>query len=285
MRIILGKFDGVLFLSDFDNTILYTAAALKNGGACPEMNPRNIAALEHFMAEGGHFGVATGRATAAFAPYAPMVPSNAPAVVFNGAGIYDYNEKQYTETLFLGESARPHIEEVVRAVPEGSLEMFHADGLLQVFHETPWNAQHSRLTGMSYEVVNDLSPASVEMPLSKALFLGETDILLKAIDFMDSRPWRDQYEVILSSEYLLELTAKGANKGDTALRLKELLGCKMLVCAGDHMNDLSMLRAADRAFCPSNAVEQVRAEACVVGHCQDGAIADMIAILEKELME
>ena len=31
--LIMGIFDGVLFLSDFDNTILYTAAALKNGGA------------------------------------------------------------------------------------------------------------------------------------------------------------------------------------------------------------------------------------------------------------
>ena len=27
----MGKFDGILFLSDFDNTILYTADALKNG--------------------------------------------------------------------------------------------------------------------------------------------------------------------------------------------------------------------------------------------------------------
>lgn len=279
----MGKFDGILFLSDFDNTILYTAAALKNGDACPDMNPRNIAALEYFMAEGGRFGVATGRATAAFAPYAPMVPTNTPAVVFNGAGIYDYKAGEYTDTLFLGESARPHIAEVTAAVSEVSVELFHADGLLQVFNETPWNAQHSRLTGMSYEVVPDLSPASVEMPLSKTLFLGEADVLRRAAEFMDSRPWRGEYEIIFSNDNLLELTVRGATKGDMSRRLKEKLGCHTLVCAGDHMNDLSMLRAADRAFCPSNAVEAVRAEATVVGHCQDGAIADMIEILEKEL--
>lgn len=279
----MGKFDGILFLSDFDNTILYTAAALKTGSACPDMNERNIAALEHFMREGGRFGVATGRATAAFAPYEPLVPTNAPTVVFNGAGIFDYTRGTYVETLFLGESARPHIEEVVRAIPEVSLELFHADDLLQVYHETPWNRQHSQLTGMGYEVVSDLSPASVSMPLSKALFLGEADLLRSVAAFIDGQPWREQYELIFSNDNLLELTARGANKGDMALRMKTLLDCNTLVCAGDHMNDLSMLRAADRAFCPSNAVDAVRAEAHVVGHCSDGAIADMIEILEKEL--
>ena len=281
----MGKFDGILFLSDFDNTILYTAGALKNGGEIPAMNPRNIEALQYFMAEGGRFGVATGRAMAAYAQYDPLVPTNVPAVVNNGAGIYDYKKEEYVETKFLGESARPHIQAIMDANPTVSLEMFHAGTLLQVYRESKWNRKHTELTGMGYEVVSDLSPASVEMPLSKALFLGETEDLLKAAAFIDARPWRREYELVLSSEYLLELTAKGATKGDMAQRMKELYGCRLLVCAGDHMNDLSMLRAADRAFCPSNSVDAVKAEAHVVGHCQDGAIADMIAALEKELME
>lgn len=280
----MGKFDGILFLSDFDNTIVYTAAALKNGGAVPEMSPRNADAIHYFMAEGGRFGVATGRAMAAFEQYAPLVPTNVPAIVNNGAGIYDYNKQEYVDTLFLEESARAHIQQIVDANPAVSLEMFHAGPLLQVYRETKWNKKHRELTGMGYEVVSDLSPQSVEMPLSKALFLGETEDLLNAAAFIDAQSWRGEYELVLSSDYLLELTAKGATKGDMAQRMKDRYGCKTLVCAGDHMNDLSMLRAADRAFCPSNAVDGVRAEAYVVGHCQDGAIADMIAVLEKELV-
>lgn len=279
----MGRFDGILFLSDFDNTILYTAAALKNGGECPEMNPRNVEALRRFMAEGGRFGVATGRAMAAFERYAPLVPANVPAVVNNGAGIYDYKKKEYVETLFLGESSRAHIMAVMEANPAVSLELFHPGELLQVLNESHWNEQHSKLTGMGYEVVRDLSSESVEMPLSKALFLGEAEELRRVAAFIGRQPWRGEYEVIFSNDNLLELTARGANKGDMARRLKDRLGCKLLVCAGDHMNDLPMLRAADRAFCPSNAVDAVKAEAYVVGHCQDGAIADVIAVLEKEL--
>ena len=278
----MGKFDGILFLSDFDNTILYTAAALKNGGDCPEMNQRNLDALRYFMEEGGRFGVATGRAMAAFEPYNSLVPTNVPAVVNNGAGIYDYNRQEYVETLFLGESARAHIMAVMEANPAVSLEMFHAGTLLQVYRESSWNVQHSKLTGMGYEVVRDLSPESVEMPLSKALFLGEAEDLRAVAAFIEQQTWRGEYEVIFSNDNLLELTARGATKGDMARRMKDRFGCHTLVCAGDHMNDLTMLRVADRAFCPSNAVEAVKAEAYVVGHCQDGAIADMIAVLEEE---
>ncbi len=279
----MGKFDGILFLSDFDNTILYTAAAMNNDGACPEMNRRNLAALEYFMAGGGRFGVATGRAMAAFAPYAHLVPSNVAAVVDNGAGIYDYKKQEYLETLFLDESSREHIRAIVDANGAVSLEMFHAGTLLQVYRPTHWNEMHSKLTGMGYEVVRDLSPQSVQMPLSKALFLGATENLLNTAAFIDAQPWRGAYEMVLSSECFLELTARGATKGDMAKRMKNRLGCNILVCAGDHMNDLSMLRAADRAFCPSNAVDAVKAQAYAVGHCQDGAIADIIEVLEKEL--
>ena len=279
----MGKFDGILFLSDFDNTILYTADALKNGGTAPEMPQRNLDAIHYFMQEGGRFGVATGRAMAAFRQYDAIVPTNAPAVVTNGAGVYDYKLGEYVDTLFLDESARPHIAAVMEANPAVSLELFHADDLLQVYHETKWNAKHTQLTGMGYVVVPDLSPESVEMPLSKALFLGEEEDLRKAAAFIDAQPWRDSYELIFSSTYLLEFTAKGANKGNMCRRLMERLGCRMLVCAGDHLNDLSMLTVADRAFCPSNAVPEVKKHATEVGHCKDGAIADMIELLEKEL--
>ena len=279
----MGIFDGVLFLSDFDNTILYTAGAMNKGETCPTMPERNLAAIRRFMEEGGRFGVATGRVMAAFQQYVPIVPTNVPAVVNNGGGIYDYETGEYVEALFLGESSRAHIAAVMEANRAVSVELFHPGTLLQVYNENRWNEQHSKLTGMGYEVVSDLSPESVEMPLSKALFLGEEEDLKKAAAFIEQQSWRGEYELIFSNDHLLELTVKGANKGDTARRLQKRLGCRMLVCAGDHMNDLAMLTKADRAFCPSNAVEEVKKYATEVGHCRDGASADMIEILEKEL--
>ena len=40
--------------------------------------PRNLRALEYWIAQGGRFTVATGRAHRTFAPYAHLAPINAP---------------------------------------------------------------------------------------------------------------------------------------------------------------------------------------------------------------
>ena len=114
---------------------------------------------------------------------------------------------------------------------------------------------------------------------------GDAEALGKyLVALAEDRGWREEYELIFSSDHLLEMTARGANKGAMVRRLADMLGCKTLICAGDHMNDLPMLLAADRAFCPANAVPGVLSSgARVVCHCRDGAVGEIIEILEKEM--
>ena len=102
----MGKFDGVLLASDFDNTLLYTEDALRTGGPVPPLPERNREALAYFMAQGGRFAIATGRALPAFLRHAGDVPMNAPGVVCNGAAIYDFEKGEYLETAMLDEAAR-----------------------------------------------------------------------------------------------------------------------------------------------------------------------------------
>ena len=94
----MGKFDGVLLASDFDNTLLNTETARRTGAEVPEVSRRNWEALEYFMAGGGRFAIATGRALAAFIKFADQVPMNAPGIVCNGAALYDFQKGEYLET-------------------------------------------------------------------------------------------------------------------------------------------------------------------------------------------
>ena len=80
----MGKFQGVLLVSDFDNTLVYTEEVLLGGGSLPPLSRENRRALEYFTAQGGLFSVATGRALPSFAPIAPTLPMNGPTVLFNG---------------------------------------------------------------------------------------------------------------------------------------------------------------------------------------------------------
>ena len=70
----MGKFDGLLLASDFDDTLYDLDLRI------PE---RNLEAIGYFTGQGGRFTVATGRAHRTFAPYAHLVPMNAPAVLSN----------------------------------------------------------------------------------------------------------------------------------------------------------------------------------------------------------
>lgn len=280
----MGKFDGVLLISDFDNTLLYTENALRSGGACPAMAERNLAGIRRFMAEGGRFAVATGRAREAYRRYAPLVPTNAPTIVDNGGAIYDFPRETYLRQRFLPDTAREDLEAIAEAFPQVSLELYHDSDLVQALHPSDWNRQHAKLTGLPFQPIGDLRPETVPLPLAKILFVAEKPVLDDVLALIRERGWTERYEYIFSNEHLLEMTAKGANKGEMCLELKALLGCHTMICAGDHLNDLSMLRTADRAFCPANAQPEVLNAPGVqkVCHCTDGAIGHIVEILEGE---
>lgn len=280
----MGKFDGMLLVSDFDNTLVYTTPALKEGRPCPDMVPRNLQAINHFMEEGGRFAVATGRSLAGYRIPAAMVPANAPAIVNNGGGIYHFEEERFMLELLLPDNAWQHIAQLMDAFPTLCLELCDRYEYVQVMRPTPWNDRHAKLTGAPYHVIDHVGPDTVNVPLFKALLVEDQEILEQVRDYAQQQDWGDQYEFIFSSSRLLEMTAQGANKGEMVKRLMELYHCKTLICAGDHLNDMPMLQAADRAFCPANAQPELLAAGCTpVCHCQDGAIADIVEILEREV--
>lgn len=278
----MGKFSGVLLASDFDNTLTDSMGALRAGVDIPPLAPRNREALEYFTAEGGLFSVATGRALPAIAPYLPQLPVNAPCVVGNGAGIYDFAQQRYLVTAFLAETAKPHLQEVMDAFPTLGIELYLQDSRTCALRVNDYIRAHFHLTRAAYVEVDGLD--EVEFPISKALFEAERPLLDEVVAFLDSRSWKTACEYCFSADHLLELTAPGATKGGMVLRLADLLGVKRenIYCAGDHGNDLSMLAVAAEGFAPANAIDAVRSSgATLVCAAAEGAMAEIIALLDQ----
>lgn len=279
----MGKFDKVLLASDFDNTLVHTQAALDAGTDIPPMPARNREALDYFTANGGVFAVSTGRALPAFSSYVKDLPMiNAPCVIANGAGIYDFRTERYVYTAFLGEEVRGHVAELLARFPELAFEIYHADRRIHAIHPNQYVYSHEHLTRALVEPIDSFD--QVDFPLVKLLFEDDHPYLEEVFAFMRAQPWIGQYELIFSSPNLLEMTAAGASKGNMVLRLAEHLGVarKDIYCAGDHNNDISMLEVSAIGFAPANATEETRAAAgMVVSHCADGAIADIVEVLDK----
>lgn len=277
----MDRFKRCLLVSDFDNTLQFTEETLRTGRPLPPVSPRNLEAIRRWMAEGGYFTVATGRTLDAFRRQAEGIPMNAPVIVDNGGAVYDWEAETYLVKNFLAPGAAGRIAGVLERFPAVSLELYREGGLVEVLRETDWNRQHALLTGLPYRVVERLEDRG---ELRKALFVAERAELERVRSFIAGESWSGDYQLIFSTDHLLELTAQGADKGKMALWLKERLGCKKLFCAGDQANDLPMLRTADRAFAPANAAAEVRASGAeLVCHCVDGAIGDAVALLEREL--
>ena len=96
-------------------------------------------------------------------------------------------------------------------------------------------------------------------------------------DEMDAflrKRWGDKIEVFRAAPRIIDVHAKGVSKGVAAVELKAKLGKKFLVCVGDAENDITMLDAADYAFCPADGVVAARYK--TVCNCGDGAVADVI---------
>lgn len=278
----MGKFTGVLLASDFDNTLIHTEPALRTGAPIPPLSVRNREALEYFMAEGGRFAVATGRALAAFMRYADVVPMNAPGIVCNGAALYDFAQEAYLETAMLEGEIRERGQAVLDRFPDAAVEAYHVENVIHAVRPNEITRNHEHLTKVAVTEIPSLLDAP--LPLGKLLFEAEHGTLEQVLLFLEEQGWREDYELIFSMPTLLEMTAKGANKGAMVRRLAERLGISMehVYCVGDEANDLSMLKAAAEGFAPANCNAVVRESGVtLVAHCADDALAEVISILDK----
>lgn len=276
------KFKNVLLASDFDNTLVYTQGALERGEDIPPMSARNREAIEYFMANGGYFAVSTGRALPAFAQYAHLVPCNAPCVIANGAAIYDFAAERYVETAFLSADIYQHVDALLARFPRLCFEIYHDDRRIHALHPNEYVRSHEHLTRA--KTVEVQSFREVDLPIIKLLFEEERALLDEVCAFIRAQSWGGEYELIFSNDHLLELTRRGATKGGMVLKLAELLGVarKDIYCIGDHSNDIPMLAVSAIGFAPENAIDEVKnAGAYLVSHCKDGAIADVIEVLDQ----
>lgn len=279
----MGKFDGVLLTSDFDNTLVDSEIARRDGGAMPEVSEKNKAALRYFMDNGGRFAVATGRALAAFLNFAPQVPMNAPGVVCNGAALYDFAEGEYLETVLMNENVREHGQATLDRFPTLAVEAYHIDNVIHAVRPNVYTEKHMHMTHVAVEECASLF--DVPLPLGKLLFEDCHEVLEQVRQWLLEQPWSAYYEILFSAETLLEVTAKGASKGEMVLRLAKRLGIarEHIYCIGDENNDLSMLNVAAQGFAPANCSENVRTSgATIVSHCGNHALADVVEILGEK---
>lgn len=267
----MGKFDGVLLATDFDDT-LYDDQV--------KVSEENRRAVEYFVEEGGRFTVATGRARPAFAPCFSLAPINAPVILSNGSALHDYRTGETVYETFLPQRVLGDLMELTFVVPQVGFEAYHGDDIY-LHNPNVITRNHLRRIGAQGE---EKAIRDIPGPLSKVLLEHDRrSVLDRAREYILSR-WGEHYEAIFSNQVLLELTAKGSNKGGMVLELARRLGISRehIYCVGDNENDIPMLAVSAIPFAPANSAPAVKEwGARMVSSCGESCIAQVISILDE----
>ena len=265
----LGKFNGVLLVSDFDDTLY---------GEDMRITRENVEALTYFTREGGTFTVATGRARPNFAPHASHIPINAPVILSNGSALYDFRTGEMIYETFLPDRVREDLQQMAQAIPTIGFEAYHHDAIY-VYQPNAVTFRHLERAGMT---AREVPIADIPLPWSKVILQQDYETLLHTQRYLLER-WGEHYEVIFSNRVLLELTRKGSSKGGMVQYLARRLGidAQHIYCVGDNQNDIPMLAVSAIPFAPANCAPEVKQwGARILGACEESCVAQIVDILD-----
>ncbi|MGN0162073.1 MAG: Cof-type HAD-IIB family hydrolase [Candidatus Ornithomonoglobus sp.] len=260
----MGRFDGKLLVSDMDATLLDSEHMVSKA---------NREAIEYFISEGGKFTVASGRMVPAVRAYFDQMTINAPAILHNGAKLYDYDSEAVVFEKFIEEERKQAIKRVHDTRPEFGLEIY-SNELVYIYQRC---FETDRFLTKPYKVYYEMPDEVWNAPWVKALIIGHREQL-------------DEFEPIYRSSYdsgysvrsgdnYLDIVATGVSKGKGLIRLAQILQISPedIYAVGDNMNDIDMLKAAGQSYAVENAEQAVKDTADeVVPSCDDDPIAYII---------
>ncbi len=273
----MGKFDDIAILTDLDGTFLG-----KGGG----MVARNIEAIERFKAQGGLFSLSTGRMHYGLDNMVTGVDTlvNAPALLCNGTYLYDFEKgRVLSEIVMDGEAAYDMMAFVRKKIPSASLRVSFRGGYLMDACDV---AAVSQIVDYGIE---EKTVAPFETWIKdgwyKVVCTDTYENICKIREAIEAT-YPNRFEFNCSSSQLLEMQMKGVNKSSMLGAFREHylgMGRELTIyCCGDFENDYEILRAADVAVCPSNAMQRIK-DICALCFCsnEEGVIADLVEYLEK----
>jgi Cof subfamily protein (haloacid dehalogenase superfamily) len=269
----VGRYEGWLIVSDMDGTLLDDDK---------KISEENQQSINYFIENGGIFTIATGRMTSAVRMYLDKININAPAILHNGAQIYDFKKNQEVFSKYIEEDRKECIRRVYKDIPEPGIEVFTGNDHVYVYREC---SETKRYDDREVNIKYCMPDYAWNEKWIKVLIIGDKE-LLDRIEPVYKTIYDKGYSV-RSGDMYLDIVANGVSKG---LALKELVKClgirrDHVIAAGDNMNDISMLYAAGYGVAPGNAEQEVKEAADLVAPDNNHPIVKFIIeeIIDKNI--
>lgn len=261
-----------IFLSDIDGTLLRRDAPLTR---------EVIDAAQDFTARGGLLSVCSGRSLPAVVKVAKAIGVNAPAIIYGGAAIYDFQKESYLYAQPFRWDIMQAVRQVLQAHDDISVQVFTLDDAFVLRRNRRLNE-----LGVQEENVNPLcAPEDVTGDVLKLVMCCDEPSHLE-----DCRTFfpPEYCHFAFASRTFVDVVASGFGKGEAMQRLSDLLGIPFshFFSAGDAITDLPMLRASGISFAPGNALPAVReAVTHIVPDVYSGGMAQAFRLATEYMLE
>lgn len=199
-----------------------------------------------------------------------------PMVLQNGSLVYNPGEKKL-RCITIGFDVQTRLIQIFQQEPRIAFLFFFED-CLKMLNDTPFGrASTSRYM---YKPI-PFEPSTEIERCNKILCMSDNASLL--VDIREKI--RDlPVEAVYSLPTLLEINAKGVNKGAGLEYLAEYNGWdkKNVFCVGDGDNDVEMFRAFENSFAPLTSPEHIQKQAKhVIDTRVEGLLTPMLKIINQ----
>ena len=267
----MGKtFEKWLVVSDIDGTL---------NNKLRKLPKRNYEAIKKFTSLGGNFTLASGRMVSSLKRNYDRIPANQPAVIVNGAGVYDYNQNKLLWKQTIGPKGR----EFVREISESFNTHGHSVDVGIFFEDYVYIVKNGLLSrGQMYFDKSHYQVTHIdnvpEEGWMKVIFWSNPITINELQKYIDKNENPDA-NFMASSLWSLEMLQKDTHKGVGIMWLADKLGIERthVAAIGDYYNDWDMLKTVGLPACAGQAPKPIheicKYEAC---HCNHGCVGDLL---------
>lgn len=267
-----------LVVSDIDGTL---------NNKFRQLPKRNREAINRFVLEcNGNFTLASGRNVQSMRKHYENLPiARTPAVILNGAGVYDYNHEKMLHFDAINDHAMDLVFELYKRFPLLEIEIL-TDKMIYTLNSRIFARVMVRADKLHY--INCKHPEEIPREnWGKVIFLGMPDLIKRLRKYVDTLT-DTRANFMSSSISSFEMLNEGVHKGTGVMKIAELYGIERSHTAaiGDYFNDYDMLKTVGLPACcgqaPKAMHEIAKFHAC---HCNKGAVADLLEYIMNDCKE
>ena len=208
----------------------------------------------------------TGRPESGIRPYLKdlgYLEENHYIISQNGANIYESQTGKRVMDAFVDSAA---IQKWIELGKKHGISVMGAGvDYYYSFDEDPTEWMEFDVKLVSGKLKRIPTKESLNTDFYKILLMGDEEQLNEFETFIPQE-WRDEFYVVRSQKYLVEVLTKGVNKAFGLEKLAQKLNIQPseIAAIGDAANDIEMLEYAGLAIAMGNASEEVKAIADIV---------------------